>query len=115
MTEPADRYAGRPLVRLLDAYVLDVLGALDEQTAALARSLAPKAAAALGVEGGSWQEVIEKAMDIPPSAQNELRAMWEQHVHAVIDEGQTPDVLAFTYALVDSTFGIEPVGSDFPH
>jgi hypothetical protein len=106
----ADRYAGRPLVRLLDAYVLDVLGALDEQTAVLAQSMAPKVADALGVSGETWQEVIEKAMGIPPEARNELKAKWEEQVHEVVDQGGTPDVLGFTYALVDLTFGIEPVG-----
>lgn len=105
MSDLAGRYESRPLLRLLDAYVLDVLGALDERTEALARSVKDKTAAALGVEGETWQEVIETAMSIPPDAPDQLRIMWEQRVHAVIDEGGTPDVIEFAHAVVDSTFG----------
>ncbi|MDJ1114603.1 hypothetical protein [Microbacterium dauci] len=104
MTDVADRYDGKPLLRFLDAYVLDALGALDEKTAALAVAMKDKTAAALGVEGDTWQEVIERAMAMPPGAREQLQALWEQHVVLVTEAGQTPDVVAFAHATVDATF-----------
>ncbi|MDQ1111254.1 hypothetical protein QE418_000702 [Microbacterium testaceum] len=48
-TDLTARYVGKPVLRLLDAYVLDALGALDERTARANEEMAPKLIAALNV------------------------------------------------------------------
>lgn len=109
----AARYAGKPLLRLLDAYVLDVLGALDEQTARENERMAPKLAEVLGAPAGStWQQSVQHAAGIPPESIYDLRATWEQHVEDVLAQGGTPDVLEFAYAVVDATFPADPPSAD---
>ncbi len=104
MSDLSARYEGKPMLRLLDAYVLDALGALDEETARNNAAMVDKLSAALHVEADTWQDAVEKAMNMPPDSRDALRAMWEQHVHRTLQEGSTPDVLDWTHGLVDSRF-----------
>jgi len=76
-TDLTVRYAGKPLRRLLDAYVLDALGVLDERTARANEKMAPKLIAALNVSASTWQQAIEVSMEMPPSSAQELRVRWE--------------------------------------
>lgn len=103
-TDLTVRYAGKPLLRLLDAYVLDALGALDERTARSNEEMAPKIIAALSVSASTWQQAIEVSMEMPPSSAQELRVKWEQYVHEALAAGVTPDVLAWTHKMVDVRF-----------
>lgn len=104
MPDLAARYEGKPILRLLDAYVLDALGALDEKTARANEQMAPKIISALHVEASSWQEAIERSMEMPPGSADELRARWEQYVHEALAAGVTPDVIAWTHKMVDVRF-----------
>ncbi|MFG6504549.1 hypothetical protein [Microbacterium sp. P05] len=98
------RYQGKPMLRVLDAYVLDALGALDELTVESYTAMRPKLAAALHAEAPSWQGVVERAMDMPPDSANALRAMWERHVHETLAAGDVPDVVTWVRQLVDARF-----------
>ena len=99
-----ERYAGKPMLRLLDAYVLDALGALDEKTARDNAAMSSRIAQALKVDAATWQGAVERAMQMPPDSAEALRALWEQHVHATLGNGGTPDVLAWTHDVVDARF-----------
>jgi hypothetical protein len=106
-TDLTARYSGKPMLRLLDAYVLDALGALDDRTARSMAEMAPKTIAALNVPASTWQQAVELSMEMPPSSMAELRAKWEQYVHEALAAGVTPDVLGWTHKMVDVRFGIE--------
>ncbi len=99
------------MLRLLDAYVLDALGALDDRTARSMAEMAPKTIAALNVPASPWQQAVELSMDMPPSSIAEIRAKWEQYLHDALAAGVTLDVLAWTHKMVDVRFGTgwEPV------
>ena len=52
----------------------------------------------------NWQQVVTDALDLPSDLATQLQEAWE---HAVTDDvaaGRTPNVLAFTYAMVDASF-----------
>ncbi|MBZ4488099.1 hypothetical protein LQ938_11505 [Microbacterium sp. cx-55] len=104
MSADADRYDGKLMLRLLDAYVLDALGALDAATAQANAANAVKIASALSAPGLTWQGSVESAMQMPPDSQDALRTLWERHVHQTIARGKTPNVIAWTHELVDSRF-----------
>lgn len=104
MSGDSERYEGRPMLRLIDAYVLDALGALDAPTAQANAANAAKIASALNVPATTWRDAVEAALQMPPDSADALRAMWEQHVHATIAAGETPDVLSWTHTLVDARF-----------
>lgn len=92
------------MLRLLDAYVLDALGALDSATASSMVAMTGTLSHALKASGSNWQEIIESAMEMPPGSRDELRELWEQHVHETSGAGNPPDVIAFAHALVDARF-----------
>ncbi|MCY1718465.1 hypothetical protein OVA26_16135 [Microbacterium sp. SL62] len=74
MPDLSARYDGKPVLRLLDSYVLDAIGALDEKTVQGNTILAPKIAQALKVEADTWQRAVELSMDLPEDSIVELRA-----------------------------------------
>lgn len=59
-----DRYAGKPFLRLLDSYFLDVIGQLGEAQNAALVAMQPRLAAVYR-DQGSWQEIVARQMDFP--------------------------------------------------
>ena len=60
-----DRYEGKPLVRLLELYVLWTIDDLSEADAAAMDRLTPELAEAFE-STGSWQEIVARLMEFPP-------------------------------------------------
>jgi hypothetical protein len=105
MTESEiNRYLGKPLLKLLDSYVLDALGVLDDKTASWLAQEAQRFAEIFGVTAADWQGVVEAAMDMPPDSQAALRELWEAVVREKLLRGSEPDVLKFAHAMVDQRF-----------
>lgn len=104
MVDLSERYAGKPMLRLLDSYVLDAIGALDDRTGAELTANAPRLSQALGASGETWQQVVENAMGMPSDSADAVRAIWAQYVDDALADAGTPDPLDFTYRLNDSRF-----------
>lgn len=104
MAETIDRYAGAPMVRFLDAYVLDAIGALDDATRTTMAANVERIRQALRVDGETWQEVVESAMAMPDDAAEGVRTSWEMFVDECFRIGETPDAVAWSHALVDARF-----------
>jgi hypothetical protein len=60
-----DRYAGRPLLRLVEFYVLDAIGQISENDASRLAAIAPNISAAVGSDAGTWQGAISDALTLP--------------------------------------------------
>jgi hypothetical protein len=100
-----DRYDGSPMLRLLDSYVLDAIGMLDEATAASLPVAAPKLAEAFGMTGGTWQEIVEQALGFNADQRLALLEAWHDHVARSAEHGVAPNPLAFTHAVSDQISG----------
>lgn len=75
----SDRYDGKPLLRLLELYVLKALGelpALEEETLA---KLAPKLQTIYGGDG-TWDGAIETAVRMPKDMPGQIRDLWAQNL-----------------------------------
>ena len=73
------RYDGKPLLRLLELYILkalDELPAVEQET--LTR-LAPKLQAIYG-GNGQWHEAIEAAVHMPKDMPQLIRDMWAKNL-----------------------------------
>ncbi|MEO8302066.1 MAG: hypothetical protein ABI608_09745, partial [Rhizomicrobium sp.] len=73
------RYDGKPLLRLLELYVLkaiDHLALVDQDT--LTR-LAPKLQAVYG-GNGPWDEAIMAAVRMPADMPQQIREMWDKNL-----------------------------------
>lgn len=68
-----DRYDGKPLLRLVDCYVLDAIGELDPGQRKTLDAMEPKLQALYG-QRGSWQEIVRAQAQLPPA--EEIRSEW---------------------------------------
>jgi hypothetical protein len=70
-----DRYKDRPLLRLLDCYILDVIGELPKQQKEVLEKLEPRLHEVFGTTG-SWREIVEEQMGFVPSVTLGIETVW---------------------------------------
>jgi|ERR1700682_3220533 hypothetical protein len=97
-----ERYASRPLLRLLDDYVLDVIGALPDEThpvlLEVVRLAYPDA------PGRTWREVLENELQLEPDLKRRILSMWRDYQQFIAAEGETADSSLFAVSFVDENF-----------
>lgn len=99
-----DRYTGKPLLRLVDSYVLDAIGHLPPEVDAKMTEMEPKFREAFG-DTGSWREMVVKQMRFPAGLQGAIRELWEKgRVRFREAQGREPDPAEFTQNFVDKHF-----------
>lgn len=86
------RYAGKPMLRLAECYVLHSIGELAPAELATLKQMEPTLAKTLG-HSGTWDEIVGAALDFPDEMPVEIREMWEHNKeiaksHGVVLEGQ---------------------------
>lgn len=69
------RYAGKPLLRLIELYVQHVIGALSEKDAALLDQMTPKLQQTFRRQG-EWHAVIAGVMEFSGSLDSQLKSEW---------------------------------------
>ena len=98
------RYAGKPMLRLLDSYVLDAIGHLPAEVDAKMTEMEPKFREAFGATG-SWRAMVESQMRFPEGMQDAIRELWAKgRVKFLAAQGHEPDPAEFTMTFVDTNF-----------
>jgi hypothetical protein len=70
-----ERYAGRPLLIVLENYLLDCIGELPADKQTLARSVVRSAWGG----GDDWKAKVREQLQLEPSIDEALRGMWSQN------------------------------------
>lgn len=99
----ADRYSGKPFLRLLDSYVLQAIGELSDGHLEVLRVMEPKLHQVFGM-GGSWNEIVEAQMEFPDHLPEKIRKIWEDGVPKMRALGMEPDPSEFARQFVDTNF-----------
>jgi hypothetical protein len=100
------RYDGKPLLRVLDLYVLWSIGELlPDQEDGLKR-MAPKFHARFG-GGGQWHEAIERAVRMDADTPQHIRGMWARNLEFARANGLTLTPEEFAMMVVDSNFPLD--------
>lgn len=100
MTNP--RYDGRPLLRLLECYVMWCAGVLDDSTAKKLASMTPQLQATYGTSG-SWQELVAEQLQFSPDLQSHIHKLWQQNANASANQTRlSPE--HFAQYIVDENF-----------
>ena len=73
-----DRYKDKPLLLLLELYVLDAIGKLEEKDRALLEQMTPKLCEMFGTKG-TWKQAIEKGMEFPSHLPSLIAENWEKN------------------------------------
>jgi hypothetical protein len=71
------RHEGKPLLRVLECYVLWSIGELRAKDVRLLKEMTPKLQKVYRTTG-TWQDVIAVAMELPPNMPAVIRAVWSE-------------------------------------
>ncbi len=100
----SDIYAGKPFLRLLDSYVLDAIGVLDEKSDVLLTEMEPKFHEMFGATG-DWRTIVVQRMQFPEGMAGAIREVWVKgRVKFIAAQGHEPDPVEFTRNFVDTNF-----------
>lgn len=70
-----DRYARKPVLKLLEAWALDVVGELTPAARGALARMEPQLRATFHA-GGGWREIVARALALGPEHEAEVRAQW---------------------------------------
>ena len=101
--DSSGRYSGKPLLRLLECYVLWSLNELSEKDEESLRLMVPKLQEAYG-KSGSWIEIISSVMDFPGNMPEFVREMWVRNQVIAEENKTTLSAEQFARIFVDQNF-----------
>jgi hypothetical protein len=101
----ADRYDERPLLRLIECYVLDAIGELDDADRRRLESVALNIGRALDSTADTWQGAIADTFELPPAYPDSLRDDWASNRAAAAAAGAELTSQAFAEAVADTFAG----------
>ena len=84
----SDRYQGKPLVRLLECYVLRAIGELTSVDESNLKEMAPKLRDVYHAQG-NWDEIIESIMELPADMPEKIAELWERNQELAKANGET--------------------------
>jgi hypothetical protein len=102
MSTFSGRYSGRPLVPLLECYVLWAIDELDENQAEILEAMAPGLRSVYRASG-DWQDVIAAAMRWPNDMPRRVQEAWARNLK-LGRGGSAPSAQRFAEAFVDDNF-----------
>jgi hypothetical protein len=73
--EQSDRYAGKPLLKLVDSFVLKCIGELEASSEAKLREMEPKLRQVYNCSG-TWEEIIMSQLHFSPEIRTAIRDLW---------------------------------------
>jgi hypothetical protein len=101
-----NRYAGNPLARLGECYVLKTLGELPPNEESQLMAMEPTLPQIYGASG-SWMDVIAFILKFPPEMPGTIQEMWKQNQEIGRANGIELQPQQFAQMFVDSNFGPE--------
>jgi hypothetical protein len=101
LTVQASRYVEKPLVRLLECYVLWAIDALHPADELQLDELAPRLAELYDVQG-NWHQIVAGVMELPANMRAIVQAYWERGTAVARESGEALDPQRFAESFVDA-------------
>ncbi len=101
MTTANPRYSGKPLLRLLECYVLWAIGQLTDKESSTLQAMTPKLRSIYGVEG-EWQQVVAFAVHLPADMPVRIRDLWTKNAEIARANEATLTPQQFAEMFVDA-------------
>ena len=92
--EPADRYAGKPFLKLVDSFVLKCIGELDSSQESLLVKMTPKLQEVYS-SGGTWEDIVVAQLHFPPNIGEAIQALWNKNQDVAKKNGVTLTPMQF--------------------
>lgn len=97
------RYIGKPLLRLLECYVLRAIGKLTAEEESSLESMSPKLRQVYKADG-SWFDILASVMGFPESLPSQINAIWERNCDLAKANGEELVPQDFAEMFVDKNF-----------
>jgi hypothetical protein len=97
------RYVGKPLLRLLESYVLWAIDKLPEKEASSLVTMTPKLRDLYRSEG-RWQDIIAGIFDMSAEMPEQLKALWARNAEIARQNGVVLSPQQFAEMVVDENF-----------
>ncbi len=98
--ESRSRYTDRPLLRLIECYVLWAIERLSEAEANSLKEMTPKLESIYRVKG-NWQQIVAAVMHMPPNMPALIEDLWIKNTEIARRNGVTLSPQQFTEMFVD--------------
>ena len=98
-----ERYNGKPLLRLLELYVLDSIDHLSSHDSELLQKMTPKLQSTYNIKG-SWQEIIASVMKFPENMPEQINSVWKKNRDLAKANGESLLPTDFAIMFVDQNF-----------
>ena len=96
-----DRYAGKPLLKLVDSFVLKCIGELDPSQELLLVQMTPKFQEVFACPG-TWEEIVIAELHFQPGIQASIQALWTKNQGIAKLNGVTLTPMQFVEMFVES-------------
>ena len=105
VTNSSTRYRGKPLLKLLESYVLWTIGQLPEKDAVLLKEMTPKLQSIYGMQG-DWQQIIGAEMQFPPNMPTLVKDLWTKNTEIARTNGVALTPQQFAEMFVDNNLRV---------
>jgi hypothetical protein len=95
-----DRYEGRPLILILDNYVLDCIGELPSDKKALITTIVQKAFGG----GSDWKKTVRGLLQLSDSIEDNIRSLWTENKKIAAQNNSELHPVQFAKMIVDDNF-----------
>ena len=99
-----DRYKGKPLLILIEKYILEVIGQLKEADRANLEKITPNLQQTFKQQG-IWSEIVAAEMEFTSQDAESIVKDWEQNRKRVESQGKSIDAETFARFLADHLVG----------
>ena len=95
-----ERYEGRPLLVILENYVLDTIGALSAEQSCKMQGIVERV-----WPGPDWRDTVRKTLNLKPAMDDSIRKLWETS-KVTSKSASAPELTPVQFAkmLVDKNF-----------
>ena len=98
------RYEGKPLLRLLECYVLNAMGELTDDHRSALEKMQPMLLKIFG-KTGTWDQIIAAEMEFPPTLPSRIKELWHKNMARISEvKGAMLDPEDFARLFVDENF-----------
>jgi hypothetical protein len=98
-----DRYKNRPLVRLLECFVLKAIGQLPQEDESKLDTMTPKLEQTYNLNG-SWDEIVMQIMKFPNDMSQQISIIWEKNCKLAEENNEVLIPQHFAEIFVDHNF-----------
>ncbi|MDG3440631.1 hypothetical protein [Nitrospirillum amazonense] len=98
-----DRYTGKPFLRLIECYILDLIDQLEDKQRATLKAMEPNLQKTYSAQG-TWQEIVAAQMAFTESFNAQVRTFWNGYLNHARANHASVHPEEFVISLVDQNF-----------